>query len=137
MSFKKFIVLSLLLFIISNILTTVWYMSTDVANFVPFRREEVNYGGLMLNHLLFVIGFAYLFPFYAGVYNSKARAFLFGVILAGIMFIPTGLVVRSIWTVDFNLIFLINSLAHLAIGGLLGWISHIVYNYKRTSDDSK
>ncbi len=136
MNLKKSILLTILLFVLSNILTTIWYASTDAANYVSFRREEINYGGLMLNHLIFAVGFMYLFPFYARVHNSKSSAFLFGVILSSIMFIPTGLVVRSIWTVEFNTIFLMNTIAHLIIGGVLGLVSNIMYNYKRESYDS-
>lgn len=131
MNYKKSILGVILLFIVSNLLTTSWYMLTDDANFVSFRRSEINYGGLMLNHLIFVLGFVYLFPNYIKDNNSKPNAFWFGVVIAGIMFVPIGLVVRSIWQVDFNQIFLMNTIAHLIIGGLLGIILSLIYNYKR------
>lgn len=131
MNIKKSILAVLLLFIASNVLTTLWYMLSDDANFVSFRRSEMNYAGLMLNHLIFVMGFVYLFPTYIKAHNTRLYAFWFGMVLAGIMFIPTGLVVRSIWEVEFNLIFLLNSMAHLFIGGVLGLISSLLYNYKR------
>ncbi len=131
MNFKKSILAIILLFIASNVLTTSWYMLTDTANFVSFRRSEINYGGLMLNHLVFVMGFVYLFPTYLRAKNTKLNAFWFGLVLAAIMFIPTGLVVRSIWQVDFNFIFLMNTIAHLVIGGVLGLLASLVYNYKR------
>lgn len=131
MNYKKSILGVILLFITSNLLTTTWYMLTDDANFVSFRKTEINYGGLMLNHFIFVMGFVYLFPNYIRSKNSKLNAFLFGSILAAIMFIPTGLVVRSIWKVDFNQIFLMNTVAHLAIGGVLGIVLSLIYNYKR------
>jgi undecaprenyl pyrophosphate phosphatase UppP len=73
----------------------------------------------------------YLFPYLVRGKNNKLHAFWFGVVLAVIMFIPTGLVVRSIWKVDFNSIFLMNTLAHLIIGGVLGIISSLIYNYKK------
>ena len=131
MSFKKSSLVVILLFIASNVLTTTWYMLTDDANMVSFRRSEINYGGLMLNHLIFVMGFVYLFPSYIKSQNTKLQAFLFGIVVAAIMFIPTGLVVRSIWQVEINLIFLMNTLAHLTIGGILGLLSSLIYNYKR------
>jgi putative effector of murein hydrolase LrgA (UPF0299 family) len=131
MNFKKSIFAVILLFLVSNILTTGWYMFTDDENFVAFRRDEVNYVGLIINHLIFVICFVYLFPYLVRGKNNKLHAFWFGVVLAVIMFIPTGLVVRSIWKVDFNSIFLMNTLAHLIIGGVLGIISSLIYNYKK------
>ena len=79
---------------------------------------------------MFVLGFVYLFPHLIQAKNSKLNAVLFGVILAGIMFIPTGLVVRSIWEVEFNAIFIKNALAHLAIGGIMGVVFSVIYNYK-------
>ncbi|MDC6366981.1 MULTISPECIES: hypothetical protein [Flavobacteriaceae] len=135
MNTKKTILATLTLFIVSNVLTTIWYMLTDEANFLPFRRSETNYVGLLLNHLIFAIGFVYLFPSYIkgnGNY-STGSALRYGVLLAAIMFLPTGFVVRSIWQVDFNLIFLWNTMAHLAIGGLMGILLLLIYNYKRNA----
>ena len=131
MNIKKTILSILVLFIVSNALTTLWYMLSDDANLVSFRRDEINYGGLILNHLIFVSGFVYLFPYFIKEQNRKAEAFLYGAVLASIMFIPTGLVVRSIWQVDFNAVFAYNTVAHLIIGGILGIITSIIYNYKK------
>ena len=133
MSFKKSILATVVLFIVSNVLTTVWYMISDDANMVSFRRAEMNYGGLMVNHLLFAIGFVYLFPYYYQNFKSFGRAFLYGVIMAAIMFIPTGIVVRSIWEVDFNTIFIFNSMAHLVIGGVMGLVAAFIYNKNQTT----
>ena len=136
MNVKKSVLSVLLLFICSNVLTTLWYMLTDDSNFVSFRRSEINYGGLMLNHLLFVIGFVYLFPFFIRDQNTKLKAFVFGLIIAAIMFLPTGLVVRSIWKVDFNLIFVLNTIVHAVIGGILGIVISIIYNYKKHQNET-
>ena len=130
MNFKKSILAVLLLFIVSNVLTTLWYMLSDEANMLSFRREEMNYLGLMLNHFIYALGFVYLFPFYYKQYKSFLRAFVFGIILSAVMFIPTGIVVRSIWKVDFNSIFIFNSIAHLMIGGIMGLIIAVIFNYK-------
>lgn len=126
MTIKKSVLSVLVLFILSNVLTTVWYITTDDANYVPFRRSETNYLGLMTNHLLFTIGFVYLFPSYIKERKTIRNAFLYGLVLAGIMFIPTGLVVRSIWRVDFDTIFLLNIMAHLVIGGILGVVLFLI-----------
>ncbi|WP_350292570.1 hypothetical protein [uncultured Croceitalea sp.] len=131
MKTKKSVLAIVILFVLSNLLTTFWYMVTDEANYVPFRRSEANYLGLIINHLVFVLGFVYLFPSYIKEKNTKPNAFLYGVIVSSIMFIPTGLVVRSIWQVDFDLIFLLNTIAHLVIGGILGLVLYIIYTHKR------
>ncbi len=131
MNYKKSILAIIILFIVSNVLTTIWYMVTDDANFVPFRRTEINYGGLMLNHLIFAAGFVYLFANQIQNNNTKLAAFKYGVVLSTIMFIPTGLVIRSIWKVDFNTIFLMNAMAHMIIGGVLGIVQSLIYNYKK------
>lgn len=132
MTAKKSILAILVGFIISNVLTTLWYMITDEANMVPYRREDPLYGGLILNHLIYVgLLWSIFVPYFQQ--NSKLkRAIVFGLIGSAIMFIPQALVVRSIWQVEFNLIFLLNTFAHLAIGGLIGLGFGIIYNYKRS-----
>lgn len=131
MSIKKTAISIVVLFLISNVLTTLWYMITDDANFVSFRRSEVNYAGLMLNHLIFVCGLVYIFPYFIQNQNTRIKAFLFGMVMAIMMFLPTGIVVRSIWQVDFNTIFAFNTLAHSFIGGILGLALHSIFNYKK------
>ncbi len=133
MNIKKSIFSVFALFVVSNVLTTVWYILTDEANYVSFRRSEINYGGLTLNHLIFVIGFVYLFPYFIKDQNTRWKSFVFGVVLASIMFLPTGIVVRSIWQVDFNIIFVLNAIAHAIIGGVLGIILKVIYDYKKLS----
>lgn len=133
MNNKKTVLSIILLFVVSNVLTTIWYMLTDEPNFVPYRRDEPNYGGLVLNHLIFVSGFVYLFPYFIKEQNTRLKAIVYGVVLAIIMFLPTGLVVRSIWKVDFNTIFALNTLAHCVIGGILGLILSVIYNYRKES----
>lgn len=105
-------------------------MISDEANMVSFRREEMNYMGLVLNHFIYAIGFVYLFPYYFKEYRTLLRAFVFGLVLSAIMFIPTGIVTRSIWTVDFNAIFIYNCIAHSIIGGIMGLVIALIYNYK-------
>ncbi len=129
MNTRKWILATVVLFVLSNVLTTTWYMITDEANFVTFRRPEVNYLGLMINHLVFVIGFIYLIHLLLQVKPGISSAFGFGMILAGIMFVPSGIVVRSIWQVEFNLFFYLNALAHLVIGGILGVGFQMIHRY--------
>lgn len=133
MNLKKSVLGILVTLVLSNVLTTVWYMVSDDANFVSFRREEINYLGLVLNHLVYAALFVYLFPLLlrSGKSEGMGPSFLFGVALSALMFIPSGMVVRSIWTVDFNAIFVMNSLAHLVIGGILGLVLRFIYNYKK------
>ncbi len=130
MKFNKSLITTFAVFILSNVLTTVWYMVTDEANYVPYRRDEPNYGLLVLNHLIFAIGFVHLFPSYYQQHKKLVRGFVYGVIMAGIMFIPTALVVRGIWKVDVNTIFFLNTLAHLLIGGIMGVTSALIFDYK-------
>lgn len=131
MNFKKTLLAIVAAFLVSNILTTLWYLMSDDANFVDFRREEVNYLGLVINHLIYAGVFVYLFSSFYEKSPSIGRAFLYGILMSTVMFIPSGIVVRSIWTVDFNAIFLLNSLAHIVIGGLMGIVVSFIYNYKR------
>ena len=131
MNFKKSILAIVAAFLVSNILTTIWYMVSDDANFVSFRKEEINYLGLIINHIIYASIFVYLFPSFYEKSPKQSRAFLYGVLMAALMFVPSGIVVRSIWTVDFNSIFVFNSIAHLVIGGLMGIVVSIIYNYKK------
>jgi len=133
MNFKKSTLAVIAAFLVSNILTTVWYMVSDDANFVSFRRPEVNYLGLIINHLIYAVVFVYLFSSFYEKAPKLSRAFLYGILMAAVMFIPSGIVVRSIWTVDFNSIFVFNSIAHLVIGGVMGIVVAFIYNYKRDS----
>ena len=120
-------------FVLSNLLTTLWYMLSDEANNVAFRREEMNYLGLVLNHLIFAILFVVLFqPFYEKS-NKIGHGIKVGILLGALMFVPTGIVVRSIWKVEFNTIFILNSLAHMIIAGIIGATVCLIYNYKNIS----
>lgn len=47
---------------------------------------------------------------------------IFGLPMAAMMFIPQAILMRSIWTVDFNGIFVLNTIAHLGIGVVVGLI---------------
>lgn len=132
MNVKKSILAIIAAFVVSNILTTVWYMLSDDGNYVSFRREEVNYIGLMLNHLIYAGGFVYLFSSFYEKEPKLSRGFLYGVVMAMVMFIPSGIVVRSIWTVDFNTIFVLNSIAHLLIGGIMGLVVAFIYKSKKS-----
>ncbi|MBX2874628.1 MAG: hypothetical protein KTR30_21075 [Saprospiraceae bacterium] len=125
MSTKTFLVATIVAFLVSNVLTTFWYMMMDAPNVVPFRRETMNYGLLMLNHMIYAALMVYLFPYYRAKHSGLGRAFQFGVLIAALMYIPQALVIRSIWTVDVNAIFVLNTLAHLVIGGVMG----IAINY--------
>ena len=127
MSVKKSILSILIAFLISNILTTLWYMVMDEANYVPYRRDEINYLGLVLNHFIYAVLMVLLFPSFYSKATKKPRAFLFGVIGSALMFIPQAVVVRSIWKVDFNAIFILNTIAHLIIGGLMGLSISFIY----------
>ncbi|NQZ78245.1 MAG: hypothetical protein HRT61_19385 [Ekhidna sp.] len=130
----KQIITFIILFVLSNILTTSWYMITSDVNTVSFQREEANYLGLVFNHLIFVAGLIYLLNGLIKIESSRLQAFTYGVVIAGIMFIPTGLVVRSIWLVNFDKIFIYNSIAHLIIGGILGVVFHFIYMFERKAN---
>ena len=59
------------------------------------------------------------------------RGLYYGLLMSALMFIPSGIIVRSIWTVEFNSIFLGNCLAHLVIGGIMGMAVALIHNYKK------
>ena len=117
---KTFLLATVVAFLVSNVLTTLWYMLMDAPNVVPFRRETMNYGLLIFNHLIYAALMVHFYPFYRVKHNTISGAFRFGVLIAALMYIPQALVIRSIWTVDVNTIFFLNTLAHLAIGGAMG-----------------
>ncbi|MEM7372143.1 MAG: hypothetical protein AAF587_26230 [Bacteroidota bacterium] len=130
MNLKKTTLSILIAFILSNVLTTVWYMLTDEANFVPYRREATNYAALMLNHLIYVALLVYFFTDYYAKQPRLSRGFLYGAMMAAMMYIPQAIVIRSIWEVDFNAIFLWNTVAHVVIGGIIGIAVALIYQYK-------
>jgi membrane associated rhomboid family serine protease len=126
MKTKQFLVATLLAFLASNILTTVYYMIMDEANYVSFRREQMDFGLMILNHLFYAILMVYFYPFYFAKKSTGKDAFVFGALIAAIMFIPSALVIRSIWTVDVNPTFFLNTTAHLVIGGIMGLLIFLV-----------
>lgn len=128
MKTKHFILSALAAFVVSNILTTIWYMLMDESNYVPFRREEMNYAALILNHLIYAVLMVYFYPFYHTKKPSGIAAFVFGILIAALMFIPQALVVRSIWTVNINANFFMNTIAHLVIGGVMGVVIRLISN---------
>lgn len=119
MTTKRFVLATVIAFLISNILTSLWYMLMDGPNEVPFRRETMNYGLLMANHLIYAGLMVYFYHYHFAQRSTVGAAFIFGVLIAALMFIPQALVVRSIWTVDVNPVFFLNTLAHLVIGGVM------------------
>ena len=127
MSTRKSIWAVVAAFLLSNILTTAYYMLTDEANMVPYRRESINYAALLANHLIYAALFVHLFAPYYKQRPQLSRGFLYGVLMAAVMFVPQALVVRGIWKVDINTIFFINSLAHLLIGGIMGVVTALIY----------
>ena len=121
MNGKKAILALVAGFILSNVLTTVYYIITDEPNFVPIRREETIYIGLILTHLIFVGIMVIMFPRWARTDGSLImQGGIFGLLMSAMMFVPQAVLVRSIWTVDFNLIFIVNTIAHLVIGAIVG-----------------
>lgn len=115
-------------FILSNVLTTVYYIITDEPNFVPIRREETIYIGLLLTHLFFVGIMVAMFPRWARPDGSLiSQGAIFGALMSAMMFVPQAILVRSIWTVDFNLIFVVNTIAHLVIGAIVGIVIAWIY----------
>ncbi len=134
MSTKKTLLSVVVAFLLSNILTTIWYAATDEANYVPYRREEINYLALVLNHLVYAGIMVYFFPYFYAKATQKIRGFAFGVMMATLMFLPQAMVIRAIWAVDFDAIFILNTLAHLIIGGIMGLSLSIIYDYKNTTD---
>ena len=128
MNFKKASLALVTGFILSNLLTTVYYILTDEPNFVPIRREETIFIGLILTHLVFVGIMVAMFPRWVRNEGSLAmQGAVFGLLMSAMMFIPQAILVRSIWTVDFNLIFVINSIAHLVIGAIVGASIALIY----------
>ena len=134
MSTKKSLLAIVVTFVLSNVLTTVYYMVTDEANMISYRRDEMNYLALMANHLIYAALMVYFFPTYYVKNPVKSRAFVFGVLIAALMFIPQALVVRAIWTVDINTIFFVNTFAHLFIGGIMGTSIALIYGNGQASD---
>ena len=121
MNSKKAVLALIAGFIASNVLTTIYYLITDEPNFVPIRRDQTVYAGMMLTHLIFVGIMVAMFPRWVRATESLlSQGALFGALMAGMMFVPQAILVRSIWTVDFNAIFILNSIAHVAIGAIIG-----------------
>lgn len=130
MSSKKSLLALVVAFVLSNVLTTVYYMLTDEANMVPYRRDEINYAALMANHFIYAGIFVYLFPTFYQKDPKLSKGFLFGVLMAAMMFVPQALVVRAIWEVEINTIFFANTLAHLLIGGIIGMATGLIHGGK-------
>ncbi|KAA3642929.1 MAG: hypothetical protein DWQ07_20620 [Chloroflexi bacterium] len=108
-------------FLLSNILTTIYYIVTASMNTVPFQREQQVFIGLFLTHFIFVGIMVYMYPRWSrSVDSAVAQGALFGALMAAMMFIPQAVLVRSIWTVDFNAIFAANIVAHTVIGAIVG-----------------
>jgi hypothetical protein len=109
--------------LLSNVLTTVYYLMTSSPNHMgTFQRPEYNYLGLMANHIVYV---SILVLTFTRWYRTSDDAVLkqgvvYGVLMAAIMYLPQAFVVRSIWFVEFNRIFVLNIVAHLVIGAIIG-----------------
>jgi hypothetical protein len=111
--------------LLSNILTTVYYLITAGPNHMgAFQRPEYNYLGLMVSHIIHVSILVLTFTrWYRRSDNSVIQqGVIYGVLMAALMYLPQAFVVRSIWFVEFNLIFVLNIAAHLIIGAVMGLV---------------
>ena len=131
MSTKKFFISLIAGFVTSMILTSIYYYIMDEPNMVDMRRSEMIYPGLMATHLLFVGLMILIYQRWRRVEESAVRqGSIFGVLMAAMMFIPQAVLVRSIWTVDFNGIFIVNIIAHLLIGAVIGIVIALIIERK-------
>jgi hypothetical protein len=111
--------------LLSNVLTTVYYIITSRPNHMgPFQRPEYNYLGLMASHIIYVCILVLTFTkWYRTSDNAIIKqGVIYGILMAAMMYLPQAFVVRSIWFVEFNLIFVFNILAHLTIGAIIGLV---------------
>jgi hypothetical protein len=109
--------------LLSNVLTTVYYLMTSSPNHMgAFQRPEYNYLGLMVNHIIYVSIVVLTFTRWYRTDDGSVlkQGIIYGLLMAAIMYLPQAFVVRSIWFVEFNLIFVFNILAHLVIGAMIG-----------------
>jgi hypothetical protein len=107
----------------SNVLTTAYYMITSSPNHMgAFQRPEYNYLGLMVNHIIYVSILVLTFARWYRTSDGSVikQGVIYGLLMAAIMYLPQAFVVRSIWLVEFNLIFVSNIVAHLMIGAIIG-----------------
>jgi hypothetical protein len=128
---KKIILAIVAAFVLSNVLTTVYYVITAAPNHMGnFQRPEYNYAGLMVNHLIYAMILVMTFRrwYRTGDGPVVRQAALYGLIMAAMMYLPQAFVVRSIWFVEFNAIFLANIVAHLSIGVIIGAVVGYVMN---------
>ncbi len=127
---KKFIGSFIVCFLLNNILTIAWYTFTAEANTVPFKREQPDYLLLQLNHIVFAFILAYVYPMGYKGGNLVTEGFRFGVLMGILMFLPTGLVVRGIWQVPANLMFVYNTIFHAIASGICGIGIAFIYGKK-------
>ncbi|MEM7029054.1 MAG: hypothetical protein AAF629_05635 [Chloroflexota bacterium] len=127
MTIKKFTIAVVVAFIISNILNTIYYAVTAAGHVWEMTKAEPNYPLLMLNHLVFVLLLAYVYPIGYKGGSPIAEGARFGALMGLIMFVPTGLVVRAAWEVPITPYFLADIVFHTLATAIMGISIAFVY----------
>src|SRR5689334_17806848 len=99
--------------VISAVSNSVYYAATAAMNHLAFTRPMPLLGLMLANHVVYALLMTYLYPRFART-GSNGEAAWFGTVMGALMFIPTGLVVRSAWEVPADLVFLSNTVFALA-----------------------
>ncbi|MEM7343310.1 MAG: hypothetical protein AAF485_03640 [Chloroflexota bacterium] len=113
---------------ISLILNTIYYTATAAGHVWAMTKAEPDFALLTLNHVVFALLLAYIYPIGYQGGSPVGEGFRFGVLMGLVMFVPTGLIVRAAWEVPITFYFLIDIVVAAVVTGLMGVAIGIIYN---------
>lgn len=127
MNIKKYIFAVIAAVIISIILNTVYYAVTAAGHTWAMTKAEPNLLLMMLNHVVFALLLAYIYPFGYQGGSPVSEGARFGVLMGLVMFVPTGLVVRAAWEVPITPYFLLDIVVAAVVTSLMGIAIGLIY----------
>ncbi len=133
MKITTYLLAALAATIISIILNTVYYTVTAEGHVWAMTKAEPNFLLLTLNHIIFALLLAYIYPIGYKGGSPVTEGFRFGVLMGLIMFVPTGLVVRAAWEVPITAYFFLDIIVAAVVTGLMGIAIGIIYSRQQVA----
>ena len=136
MKASKFILAVVVTVVISNILNIGYYGLTAAGHQWAMTKAQPDFSLLMLNHIIFALLLAYIYPIGYKGGSPVAEGARFGALMGLVMFVPTGLVVRGAWEVPITWYFPVDIVFHTLATAIMGIAIAYIYGSQAHSEST-
>lgn len=107
--------------IISMIGNTIYFTATHEYHAFEMTKSEPIMGMMILNHVVYAAMMTYLISRFVGKDDDVIKTGMWlGACLGVVMFVPSGLIVRSAWEVPITYFFALDIIFEILLSGLMG-----------------